>query len=111
MPRVTVRIAEPGNAGPFGGGGDENYGEIVFTYHGRSATTRSTGAGEILPILYELAAVGAPAPDAAGSDEPGYPLVADASNAAAWFYGVLPLAIALAWWLVAVNRRISRRRP
>jgi len=110
MPRVTVRIAEPGNAGPFGAGGDENYGEIIMTYHGRSATTRSTGAGEILPILYELAAMGAPAPDAAGSDEAGYPLVADASNAAAWFYGVLPLAVALAWWLAGANRRIPWRR-
>jgi ABC-type transport system involved in multi-copper enzyme maturation permease subunit len=110
MPRVTVRIAEPGNVGPFGGGGNENYGEIVMTYHGRSATTRSTGAGEILPIVYELAGVGAPAPDAAGPDEPGYPLVADASNAAVWFYGVQPLAVAVVWWLAAANRRIPWRR-
>src|SRR3984893_7339533 len=62
MSRVTVRIAEEGRAGLFGSAGDEDYGQIVLTYHGKSATTRSTGAGEILPILYELAGVGLPAP-------------------------------------------------
>ena len=110
MPWVTIRIAEPGQTNPFGTAGDEAYGEIVLTYHGKSATTRSTGAGEILPILYELAGVGLPAPGAPGLDEPGYPLVADASNAAVWFYGVQPLAFAVMWWLAAANRRIPWRR-
>src|SRR5438045_9637754 len=71
MPRVSIRIAEPGQANLFGASSDQDYGEIVLTYHGKSATTRSTGAGEILPILYELAGVGLPAPGAAGADEPG----------------------------------------
>jgi ABC-2 type transport system permease protein len=110
MPQVTVRIAEQGKAGPLGTGDDENYGEIVLTYHGRSATTRSTGAEEILPILYELAGVGSPSPDATGPVDPGYPLVADASDAAVWFYGVLPLIFACLWWLSAANRRIPWRR-
>src|SRR6266446_3694864 len=101
MPRVTILIAEPGQTSPFGTAGDENYGEIVLTYHGKSATTRSTGAGEILPILYELAGAGLPAPGAPGPDEPGCPLVADASKAAIWFYGVQPLAFAVMWWLAA----------
>jgi ABC-2 type transport system permease protein len=110
MPWVTIRIAEPGQAGPFGASGDENYGEIVLTYHGKSATTRSTGAGEILPILYELAGVGLPASGGPSPDEPSYPLVADASNAAVWFYGVQPLAFAVVWWLAVGNRRIPWRR-
>ena len=110
MPWVTIRIAEPSQTSPFSTAGDENYGEIVLTYHGNSATTRSTGAGEILPILYELAGVGLPVPGAPGPDEPGYPLVADASNAAVWFYGVLPLATVVVWWLAAANRRIPWRR-
>jgi hypothetical protein len=97
MPRVAVRIDEPGQASLLGGAGDENYGEIVLTYHGKSVTTRSTAAGEILPILYELAGVSAPGPDAGASDLPGYPLVADASNAAIWFYRLQPLAFAAAW--------------
>jgi ABC-type transport system involved in multi-copper enzyme maturation permease subunit len=110
MPRVTVRIAEPATASLLGATGNEDYGAIVLTYHGKSATTRSTGAGEILPILYELAGVGLPGPGAPGPDEPGYPLVADASNAAVWFYGVQPLAFAAVWWLAAASRRISWRR-
>jgi hypothetical protein len=110
MPRVSIRIAEPGQANPFGAAGDEDYGEIVLTYHGKSATTRSTGAGEILPILYELAGVGLPEAGAASADEPGYPLVANASNAAIWFYGMQPLAFAAAWWLFAGHGRIPWRR-
>jgi ABC-2 type transport system permease protein len=110
MSRVTVQIAEEGSEGLFGTAGGEDYGQIVFTYHGKSAMTRSTGAGEILPILYELAGVGLPAPGPAGPDQPGYPLVADASRAAIWFYGVLPLMFVGVWWLASANRRISKRR-
>jgi len=109
IPRVTIRIAEPGQASPFGTAGDDAYGEIVLNYHGGSTTTRSSGAGEILPILYELAGVGLPAPAAPGGDEPGHPLVADASNAAVWFYGAQPLAFAVLWWLAAAHRRIPWR--
>jgi ABC-type transport system involved in multi-copper enzyme maturation permease subunit len=109
MPRVTIRIAEPATASLLGAVGNEDYGVIVLSYHGKSATTRSTGAGEILPMLYELAGVSFPA-RGAGPDEPGYPLVADASNAAVWFYGVQPLAFAAAWWVFAGNRRIPWRR-
>jgi hypothetical protein len=110
MPRVTVQIADSGQANPLGTAGEADYGEIVMTYRGRSATTRSTGAGEILPMLYELAGVSSPAPSTTGLDEPGYPFVADASNSAVWFYGVEPFAFAAAWWLAAGNRRIRWRR-
>jgi ABC-2 type transport system permease protein len=110
MPHVTVRIADSSQANPFGTAGEADYGEIVMTYRGRSATTRSTGAGEILPMLYELAGVSSPAPSTTGPDEPGYPLVADASNSAVWFYGFEPFAFAAAWWLAAGNRRIRWRR-
>jgi hypothetical protein len=90
MPRVTVQIADSGQASPLGTAGEADYGEIVMTYRGRNATTRSPGT--------------------TGLDEPGYPLVADASNSAVWFYGVEPLAFAAAWWLAAGNRRIPWRR-
>jgi ABC-type transport system involved in multi-copper enzyme maturation permease subunit len=110
MPSVTIRIAEPGQASPFGTVGDENYGEIVLTYHGKSTTTRSTSAGEILPMLYELSGVSSPPPSTTGPNEPGYPLVADASNSAIWFYGIEPFAFAAAWWFAAGKRRIPWRR-
>jgi len=110
MPRVTVRIADSGEASPLGTAGEADYGEIVMTYHGRSATTRSTGAGEILPMLYELAEVSSPAPGTIAPEEPGYPLVADASNSAIWFYGIQPFVFAAAWWFAAGNRRIPWRR-
>jgi len=110
MPQVTVRVAAEGKAGLFGGSADEDYGQIVLTYHGKSVATRSTGAGEILPILYELAGVGSPVPGPTGRDEPGYPLVADVSGAAIWFYGALPLMFVGVWWLTSASRRIGRRR-
>ena len=110
MPRVTVQIADSGQASPLGTAGETDYGDIVITYHGKSATTRSTGAGEILPLLYELAGVRSPAPSTTGPDEPGHPLVADASNSAIWFFGIEPFAFATAWWLAAGNRRIRWHR-
>ena len=110
MPRVTVQIADSGQASPLGTAGETDYGDIVITYHGKSATTRSTGAGEILPLLYELAGVRSPAPSTAGPDEPGHPLVADASNSAIWFFGIEPFAFAAAWWPAAGNRRIRWHR-
>jgi len=110
MPRVTVQIADSGQASPLGTAGETDYGDIVITYHGKSATTRSTGAGEILPLLYELAGVRSPAPSTTGPDEPGHPLVADASNSAIWFFGIEPFAFVAAWWLAAGNRRIRWHR-
>ena len=110
MPRVTVQIADSGQASPLGTAGETDYGDIVITYHGKSATTRSTGAGEILPLLYALAGVRSPAPSTTGPDEPGHPLVADASNSAIWFFGIEPFAFAAAWWLAAGNRRIRWHR-
>src|SRR5262249_36300748 len=97
LPQVTVRLASAA------GERDERYGEIEYVYAGRSDLSRSTSEREILPLLYGLAGVAPPAP-APGADYPGYPLVASADLALAWFLGVLPLLIAFAWgW--------SRRPP
>ena len=77
---------------------EESYGEVEYSYAGRSARSRSTNHREILPLIYELAGVPVPAP-ANGADYPGYPLVANARAALVWFLGVLPLLIASACWL------------
>ena len=65
-----------------GSASDEAYGEIEYSYGGRSAKSRSTSHREILPLLYELAGRPIPAP-VAGEDYPGYPLVADGAARAA----------------------------
>ena len=78
---------------------EEAYGEIDYSYGGRTDQSRSTSPREILPLLYALA--GRPVPPLGASEEyPGYPLIADARPALLWFFGALPLLIVLAWrWL------------
>jgi len=102
MPHVTIRLATSGQS-MVGSASDDAYGEAEYSYDGRSDKSRSTSHREILPLIYALA--GRPVPEpVAGEDYPGYPLVADASAALAWFLGGLPLLIVIAWWR-------SRRPP
>jgi ABC-2 type transport system permease protein len=101
MPNVTIRFA--GGRRESSQAGDEHYGEVEYTYSGRSDTSRSTSHREILPLLYGLADVQPPAP-IQGGDFPGYPLIADEYAALPWFFGALPLLTILAWWW-------SRRPP
>ena len=102
LPNVAIRLAGDQQS-MIGQSADESYGQVEYTYGGRSAMSRSTSHREILPILYELSGVPPPAP-LAGDDYPGYPLVAHGEVALFWFFGVLPFLIALAWWW-------SRRPP
>jgi len=102
LPHVTIRLATAGHS-VVGSTGEENYGEIEYSYGGRSAKTRSTSHREALPLIYELA--GRPIPTAvAGDDYLGYPLVANGGLALPWFCAALPLLIVIAWWW-------SRRPP
>jgi len=102
MPTVSVRLAE-GLVSLRVNTNDEHYGEVKYVYGARSDISRSTSHREILPLIYVLAGVLPPAPLAA-SDYPGYPLVTKTEPALLWFFGGLPLLIALAWWA-------SRRPP
>jgi ABC-2 type transport system permease protein len=102
MPRVTIRLATMGQS-VVGSTSEEAYGEIEYSYGGRSDKSRSTSHREILPLIYALAGKPIPTP-IAGEEYPGYPLLANASPALAWFLGGLPLLIVIAWWL-------SRRPP
>jgi ABC-type transport system involved in multi-copper enzyme maturation permease subunit len=106
MPDVTILLAGE-HRSMTGGERDETYGEIAYAYGGRSASSRSTSPREILPLIYGLA--GGSPPVATGGDEyPGYPLVATAAPALPWFFGVLPLLVALAWWCSRRPPSISR---
>jgi ABC-2 type transport system permease protein len=102
MPNMSIRLAGERQNLPTNGS-EDRYGEVEYVYGGRSDVSRSTSPREILPMLYDLARVGPPAA-AAGSDYPGYPLVAGSQTTLVWFFVGLPLCIALAWWW-------SRRLP
>jgi ABC-2 type transport system permease protein len=106
LPHVTVRLAAAGQS-VVGSTSDEAYGEVEYSYGGRSAKSRSTSHREVLPILYELA--GRPIPTPVSSEEyPGYPLIASAELALLWFLGALPLLIAVTWWWSRRAPRIPR---
>src|SRR5439155_6643333 len=96
MPNVTIRLAALGQS-VVGSSSDEAYGEIEYSYGGRSARSRSSSHREALPILYELTGRPVPTP-IRGEEYPGYPLVAEPQLALPWFFAALPLLIILAWW-------------
>ena len=103
MPRVAIRLASTGQS-VVGSTSEEAYGEVEYSYSGRSDQSRSTSPREVLPLLYALAGRPIPTP-VAGEEYPGYPLVASGTPALIWFFGGLPLLIVLAWgW----NRRPPR---
>jgi ABC-2 type transport system permease protein len=102
LPNMSVGLA--GGRQSLATNADEDrYGEVEYSYGGRSDVSRSTSPREILPLLYGLAEVNPPAP-VPGSDYPGYPLIAGGQVVLLWFFCGLPLCIALAWWW-------SRRLP
>jgi ABC-2 type transport system permease protein len=105
LPNVTIRLATTGQS-MVGSTGDEAYGEIEYSYAGRSATSRSTSHREALPLLYGLAGKLVPAP-LEGDQYPGYPLTRDAEPALIWFYAGLPFLVVLAWWWTRRPPRIS----
>jgi ABC-2 type transport system permease protein len=98
LANVDIRLASQGRSGLFEGS-SETYGTARYRYGGREDESRSTGAGEVLPLIYALAGVQRETVRAT-SAYPGYPLQADASLAEMWFYGFLPLLI-LTLWVVA----------
>jgi ABC-type transport system involved in multi-copper enzyme maturation permease subunit len=106
MPHVSIRLASGGQT-ILGSSTEESYGEVEYSYAGRSAKSRSTSHREALPILYELAGRPIPTP-IAGEDYPGYPLIAEARVALPWFFAALPLLILLAWWWIAQPPRVPQ---
>lgn len=65
---------------------------------GKRAESRSNSPREILPLLHELS--GTKVKPEKEPDYRGYPLVADATGYAAWFYGILPAFMLFSWWRV-----------
>lgn len=104
VPDLAVRWAETGKAGMFGAAQDDRYGLIVYEYAGRRAESRSNSPREILPLLHELAGVRVTPVEI--PVYPGYPLVADARAAEAWFYLLLPGLILFAGWALSRPGRL-----
>ena len=105
--RMNVAIESESRTGLFAIS-DEHYGEIVLRYAGRETTTRSTGAGEVLPIIFELAGITPPNIPAA-APYPGYPLIAETTAPRIWFFAVLPLLI-IAMWAISSRQLDEWRR-
>jgi ABC-2 type transport system permease protein len=102
LPHLTIRLATAGQT-VVGSTSEESYGEIEYSYGGRSDKSRSTSPREIVPLIYALAE--RPIPTPLGGDEfPGYPLSANGQWTLLWFLLALPLLIVVAWWW-------SRRAP
>lgn len=99
VPGIEIRLGET-SGGRFGVGEDHRYGEIVYSYAGRTDVSRSTSPREVLPILWGLSGVQPSL--AAPSTYPGYPLVASDGWSALWFFGILPILIGAGatarWW-------------
>jgi ABC-2 type transport system permease protein len=104
VPHVRIRLAS-GTQTVVGSSTEASYGEVEYSYAGRSNKSRSTSHREVLPILYELSGQPIPNP-VAGEEYPGYPVVADAQVALPWFFAVLPLLILFAWWWMSRPPRV-----
>jgi len=96
LPRVEVAYAARSRSGLFEAPGD-HYGEVWYRMGGREAMSRSTTERIVLENLYQLAGVAGPAEDA--DEAPGHPLAARPVGAAIFYYGLWPLAVALAAWV------------
>jgi ABC-2 type transport system permease protein len=96
---------------------------VLYRYDGKQAESRSTGEGEVLPLIYGLAGIERKAvPDR--DPYPGYPVQARTDLAQVWFYALLPLLIVAGWALAqrqpmvwpspasqAITSRIRTRHP
>jgi ABC-type transport system involved in multi-copper enzyme maturation permease subunit len=108
MPDVKVVLESETRTGLFEASSDK-YGTILYRYAGKDAESRSTGTGEVLPLIYGLAGAERKAVPPAPV-YPGYPLEASPRAAELWFYGILPVLI-IAVWIVSQRPTAFRRTP
>src|SRR5262249_16776895 len=95
MPHVTIRLATIGQS-VVGSTSEEAYGEVEYSYGGRSDKSRSTSHREILPLIYALAGPPPPPPPPPPA-YPAPPLPATAPRPPACSLGALPLLTPTAW--------------
>jgi ABC-2 type transport system permease protein len=103
LPRTEIVNKEANQAALFKTGEDPNYGLIVYEIGMRRAESRSTSPEEVLPLLWNLAAVAPPASDNEAA-YPGYPLVVESSGRAELIFYVLWPALCFAGWFLFSRR-------
>src|SRR5262245_22263349 len=93
---LTVALHSETRSGLFEA--SDSYGVVHYQYDGKQAESRSTGEGEVLPLIYGLAGIERKAvPDR--DPYPGYPLQTGTNLAQVWFSGLLPMIVGAAWVL------------
>ena len=88
LPNVTIRLPASSRT-IIGRSNDDAYGEVEYTYGGRTDRSRSTSHREILPLLYGLAGIPVPAP-VIGEDYPGTRWSRTRRRRCRCFFGALP---------------------
>ncbi|MBI1752638.1 MAG: ABC transporter permease subunit [Acidobacteria bacterium] len=92
----VLRSGDTGAFGRFNQGGDDRYGEVTYRYQDREDTSRSTSAGEVLPLIWKLTAIH-PVVEESDVMYPGYPNTLNVPPGMLWFRLILPLLVAALW--------------
>jgi ABC-2 type transport system permease protein len=103
LPRTEIVNREANQSALFKTGEDPNYGLIVYEVGSRRAESRSTSPEEVLPLLWNLAAIAPPASDNPIT-YPGYPLVLKSSGRAELLFYVFWPACSFAGWFLFSRR-------
>jgi hypothetical protein len=82
--------------GRFNQDGDDHYGEVAYRYQGKEDLSRSTSAGEILPLIWKLTGIH-PVVEESDILYSGHPLVLNAPPGTLWFRLILPLLFLTLW--------------
>ena len=97
VPNVHVlRTGDASTFGRFSQGGDDHYGEVLYRYRGQEDISRSTSAGEVLPLIWKLTNIH-PVVEESDVMYPGYPTVLSRPPGMFWFRLILPLLLAALW--------------
>ncbi len=103
LPRTEIVNREASQAALFKTGEDPNYGLIVYEIGARRAESRSTSPEEVLPLLWNLAAIAPPGSDTEAA-YPGYPLVVKSSGRAELLFYIFWPACSFGGWFLFSRR-------
>lgn len=102
----VLRTGDASTFGRFSQSSDDHYGEVRYRYQGREDLSRSTGAGEVLPLIWKLTGTH-PIAEETDVVYPGYPMVLKEPPGMLWFRLTLPLLLAALW----LSQHLARPKP